>query len=102
MKKEFCPPHELQKLENEFWNIKQDGGDNAGLTARFKQLSIICPSQVATPDMTIKKYICALPDCVADFVQAAKTTTIEETYLLAAEINDKRVLVSSSCHRSHH
>ncbi|KAJ0520340.1 putative transcription factor interactor and regulator CCHC(Zn) family [Helianthus annuus] len=92
MMKEFCPPHELQKLENEFWHIKQDGGNNAGLTPRFKQLSIICPGQVATPDMMIKKYIRALTDCVADFVQAAKTITIEETYLLAAEINDKRVL----------
>ncbi|KAJ0874303.1 putative retrotransposon gag domain-containing protein [Helianthus annuus] len=93
MMKELCPPHELQKLlEDEFWNIKQEGYENAGLTARFKQLSIICPSQVSTPDITIKKYIRALPDCVADFVQAAKTTTIEETYQLAAKINDKRVM----------
>ncbi|MFS7922398.1 putative nucleotidyltransferase, Ribonuclease H [Helianthus anomalus] len=41
--------------------------------------------------MTIKKYIRALPDCVVDFVHAAKPATIEETYLLTAEINDKRV-----------
>ncbi|KAJ0882732.1 putative retrotransposon gag domain-containing protein [Helianthus annuus] len=87
--KELCPPHELKKLEDEFWHIKQEGGNNVGLTARFKQLSIICPGQVTTPKITIKKYIHALPDCVADFVQA--TTTIEETILLAAEINDKRV-----------
>ncbi|KAJ0558443.1 putative retrotransposon gag domain-containing protein [Helianthus annuus] len=91
MMDEFCPPHERQKLEDEFWNIKQKDGDNAALTARLKQLSIICPDQVKTPDMVIKKYIRALPDCVADFVHAAKTSSIEETYLLAAEINDKRV-----------
>ncbi|MFS8016635.1 putative retrotransposon gag domain-containing protein [Helianthus anomalus] len=42
MKKEYCPPHEVQKLEDEFWNIKQDEGDNAGYTVRFKQLSVIC------------------------------------------------------------
>ncbi|KAJ0456921.1 putative nucleotidyltransferase, Ribonuclease H [Helianthus annuus] len=88
---EFCPPHERQKLEDEFWVIKQKDGDNAALTARFKQLSIICPDQVKTPEMTIKKYIRALPDCVADFVHASKPATTEETYLLAAEINDKRV-----------
>ncbi|XP_022014425.1 uncharacterized protein LOC110913916 [Helianthus annuus] len=52
-------------------------------------------TQVTTPDITIKKYIRALPDCVADFVQAAKPTTIEETYQLTAEINDKRVLAES-------
>ncbi|MFS7948471.1 putative transcription factor interactor and regulator CCHC(Zn) family [Helianthus anomalus] len=88
---EFCPPHERQKLEDEFWGIKQKDGDNAALTTRFKQLSIICPDQVKTPEQTIKKYIRALPDCVADFVHASKPATIEETYLLAAEINDKRV-----------
>ncbi|KAF5785837.1 putative transcription factor interactor and regulator CCHC(Zn) family [Helianthus annuus] len=91
MMKDFCPPHELQNLEDEFWHIKQEGGDNAGLTARFKQLSIIYLGQVTTPEITIKKYIRALPDRVADFVQAAKTTTIEETFLLAAEINHKPV-----------
>ncbi|MFS8004540.1 putative transcription factor interactor and regulator CCHC(Zn) family [Helianthus anomalus] len=96
MMDEFCPPYERQKLEDEFWGIKQKEGDNAGLTARFKQLSMICPDQVKTPDMTIKKYIRALPDCVADFVHAAKPATIEETYLLAAEINDKRSCVAAT------
>ncbi|MFS7955754.1 putative retrotransposon gag domain-containing protein [Helianthus anomalus] len=93
MMDEFCPPHERQKLEDEFWNIKQKDGDNAALSARFKQLSIICPGQVKTSDMAIKKYIRALPECVADFVHASNPATIEATYLLVAEINDKRVKV---------
>ncbi|KAF5755256.1 putative retrotransposon gag domain-containing protein [Helianthus annuus] len=92
MKKEYCPPHEVQKLENEFWEIKQDEGDNAGYTARFKQLSIICTSQVNTSEKAIPKYIRGLPECVGNFVEAARPATIEETYRLAAEINDKRVL----------
>ncbi|KAM0008078.1 putative retrotransposon gag domain-containing protein [Helianthus debilis subsp. tardiflorus] len=91
MMDEFCPLHERQKLEDEFWNIKQKDGYKAALTARFKQLSIICLDQVKTPKIAIKKYIRALPDCVSDFVHAAKTSSIEETYLLAVEINDKRV-----------
>ena len=36
MKKEYCPPYEVQKLANEFWSIKQIGSDNAGFTTRFK------------------------------------------------------------------
>ena len=91
MKREYCPPHEVQKLANEFWSIKQIGSDNAGLTARFKQLSIICPSQVDTTEKAIKKYIDALPECVGSFVQVARPSTIEETYQLAAEINADRV-----------
>ena len=92
MKEEYCPPHEVQKLENEFWEIKQTEGDNASYTARFKQLSIICPSQVDTPKKAIAKYIRGLPECVGDFVEAAKPTTIEEAYRLAAELNSKRVV----------
>ncbi|KAJ0746805.1 putative retrotransposon gag domain-containing protein [Helianthus annuus] len=92
MKEEYCPPHEVQKLENEFWETKQTEGDNAGYTARFKQLSAICPSQVDTPRKAIAKYIRGLPECVGDFVEAARPATIEEAYRLAAEINSKRVL----------
>ncbi|MFS7890156.1 putative transcription factor interactor and regulator CCHC(Zn) family [Helianthus anomalus] len=92
MKDEYDPPHELQKLEDEFWQIKQDKGDNASYTARFKQLSVICPSQVDTPKKAIAKYIRGLPECVGDFVKADKPATIEEGYQLAAEVNDKRVL----------
>ncbi|KAJ0654827.1 putative retrotransposon gag domain-containing protein [Helianthus annuus] len=92
MKEEYCPPHEVQKLENEFWEIKQTEGDNAGYTARFKQLSAICPSQVDTSEKAIPKYIRGLPEFVGDFVEAARPATIEEAYRLAAEINSKRVL----------
>ncbi|MFS7904330.1 putative retrotransposon gag domain-containing protein [Helianthus anomalus] len=88
----YCPPHELQKLEDEFWQLKQDKGDNASYTARFKQLSVICPSQVDTPRKAIAKYTRGLPECVGDYVEAAKPATIKETYQLAAEVNDKRVL----------
>ncbi|KAJ0456843.1 putative retrotransposon gag domain-containing protein [Helianthus annuus] len=92
MKEEYCPPHEVRKLENEFWEIKQNGGDNADYTARFKQLSAICPSQVDTPRKAIAKYLRGLPESVGDFVEAARPATIEEAYRLAAEINSRRVL----------
>ena len=78
MKEEYCPPHEVEKLENEFWEIKQTEGDNAGYTARFKQLSAICPSQVNTSEKAILKYIRGLLECVGDFVEAARPATIEE------------------------
>ncbi|MFS7890149.1 putative retrotransposon gag domain-containing protein [Helianthus anomalus] len=100
MKEEYCPPHELQNLEDEFWQLKQDKGDNASYTARFKQLSIICPSQVDTPKKAIAKYIRGLPECVGDFVEAAKPATIEETYQLAAEVNDKTSLEWILLHES--
>ncbi|MFS7953604.1 hypothetical protein Hanom_Chr07g00620671 [Helianthus anomalus] len=38
MKYEFCPPHELQQLENEFWNTKQVRSNNIGVTASSSNL----------------------------------------------------------------
>ncbi|KAJ0795696.1 putative retrotransposon gag domain-containing protein [Helianthus annuus] len=65
MMDEFCPPHERQKLEDEFWNIKQKDGDNAALTARFKQLTLSVPikskRQTWPSRSTFELYLIVLP-----------------------------------------
>ena len=60
---EFCPPHEIRKLEEEFWTLKQIGGDNEAYTARFKQLSVLCPHLV--PD--IARAILSTPEVFLRF-----------------------------------
>ncbi|XP_076898343.1 uncharacterized protein LOC143551883 [Bidens hawaiensis] len=48
MKKEFCPEHELKRLEAEFWDLKQIGGDNSTYSSRFRKPSRIV-SHLVTP-----------------------------------------------------
>ncbi|KAJ0493749.1 putative retrotransposon gag domain-containing protein [Helianthus annuus] len=88
---EFRPPHEQQKLEDEFWHLKQVGDDNLAYTTRFKQLSIIVPHLASTPKRRITKYIHGLPPAMRDAIEAAQLDTIEEVYRLAASLNNNHV-----------
>ncbi|MFS7931160.1 putative transcription factor interactor and regulator CCHC(Zn) family [Helianthus anomalus] len=91
MMEEFCPPHEQQKLEEEFWALKQIDDDNLAYTTRFKQLSFIVPHLVLTTDRMIRKYINGLPPSMRDTIEAAKLDNIETVYRLAASLNNNRV-----------
>ncbi|XP_022032570.1 uncharacterized protein LOC110933668 [Helianthus annuus] len=91
MMEEFCPPHEQQKLEEEFWSLKQIGDDNLAYTIRFKQLSFVVAHLVLTVDRMIKKYIHSLPPTMRDTIEAAQLDNIEAVYRLAASLNNNRV-----------
>ena len=91
MMEEFCPPHEQQKLEDEFWTLKQVGDDNLAYTTRFKQLSFVVPHLVSTLERKIRKYIHGLPPSMRDTIEAAKLDNIEAVYRLAASLNNNRV-----------
>ncbi|XP_021985215.1 uncharacterized protein LOC110881170 [Helianthus annuus] len=91
MMEEFCPPHEQQKLEEEFWALKQVGDDNLTYTTRFKQLSIIVSHLVLTTDRMIRKYLNGLPPTMRDTIETAKLDNIEAVYRLAASLNNNRV-----------
>ncbi|GJX78634.1 putative reverse transcriptase domain-containing protein, partial [Tanacetum coccineum] len=40
---EFCPSHEMQKLETELWNHAMVGADQAAYTDRFHELAMLVP-----------------------------------------------------------
>lgn len=46
MTREFCPRNEVKKLESEFWELKQEGGENLTYTTRFHELSLLVPHLV--------------------------------------------------------
>ncbi|KAJ0565530.1 putative transcription factor interactor and regulator CCHC(Zn) family [Helianthus annuus] len=91
MMDEFCPPHEQQKLEEEFWVLRQIDDNNLAYTTRFKQLSVIVPHLVLTTARKITKYINGLPPSMRDTIEAANLDNIEAVYRLAASLNNNRV-----------
>ncbi|GJU84179.1 retrotransposon protein, putative, ty3-gypsy subclass [Tanacetum coccineum] len=52
MIQEFCPNHEMQKLESKFWNHAMVGAGHAAYTDRFHELARLIPHLV-TPEMPI-------------------------------------------------
>ena len=92
MKDHFCPPHELQKLENEFWNLTQKGSDMDGLITRFKQLSVLCPGQVETVPKTVAKFVRCVAPSLTNHLASANPQTIEDAFRIATELNNNCVL----------
>ena len=61
MTQEFCPRNEMMKLEAEFWELKQDSGENLIYTTRFQELSLLVPHLVTPHSPAIEKCIKGLP-----------------------------------------
>ena len=48
LRREYYPRGEIQKLEEELWNLKMKGTDITAYTARFCDLAAICPNMIPT------------------------------------------------------
>ncbi|GJY36712.1 putative reverse transcriptase domain-containing protein, partial [Tanacetum coccineum] len=57
MIEEFCPSHEMQKLETELWNHAMVGAGHAAYTDRFHELARLVPHLVTPKSRKIERYI---------------------------------------------
>ncbi|GJZ55035.1 reverse transcriptase domain-containing protein, partial [Tanacetum coccineum] len=57
MIQEFCPSHEMQKLESELWNYAMVGVGHAAYTNRFHELARLVPYLVTPKSRMIERYI---------------------------------------------
>ncbi|GJT33928.1 retrotransposable element Tf2 [Tanacetum coccineum] len=60
MIQEFCPSHEMQKLESELWNHAIVGAGNAAYTDRFHELARLVPHLVTPESRMIERYMYGL------------------------------------------
>ncbi|GJT47657.1 putative reverse transcriptase domain-containing protein [Tanacetum coccineum] len=51
----YYPKNEIQKLENELWNLCVKGTDIAGYTRRFQELTLMCLRMVPEDEYKIKR-----------------------------------------------
>ncbi|GJX06373.1 putative reverse transcriptase domain-containing protein [Tanacetum coccineum] len=57
MIQEFCPSHEMQKLESELWNHAMVGDGHAAYTDRFYELARLVPYLLTLESRMIERYI---------------------------------------------
>ncbi|GKD70643.1 reverse transcriptase domain-containing protein, partial [Tanacetum coccineum] len=57
MIQEFCPSHEMQKLESELWNHAMVGAGHAAYTDRFYELARLVPYLLTLESRMIERYI---------------------------------------------
>ncbi|KAI3732729.1 hypothetical protein L1987_63936 [Smallanthus sonchifolius] len=91
MTDEFYPRNKMRKLENEFWDLAQDSGDNLAYTTRFQELSLLVPHMITPLARGIEKYISGLPMQIQDAVLGSNPPTLEAAIRLSAMLSENHV-----------
>ncbi|GKA31718.1 reverse transcriptase domain-containing protein [Tanacetum coccineum] len=76
MTQEFCPSHEMQKLESELWNHAMVGAGHAAYTDRFHELARLVPYLITPESRMIERYVHGLAPQIHGMVAATEPKTI--------------------------
>ncbi|GJY37632.1 reverse transcriptase domain-containing protein [Tanacetum coccineum] len=82
---EFCPSNEMEKLENEFWNLTMVGANHVAYTDKFHELAKLVPHMVTPESWRIKRYINGLAPQIRGMLRATQPTTIQSAILKLSE-----------------
>ncbi|GKA22319.1 reverse transcriptase domain-containing protein, partial [Tanacetum coccineum] len=78
MIEEFCPSHEMQKLETELWNhVMVEVGHDA-YTDRFHKLARLVPHLVNPKSWKIERYVYDLASQICEMVAATEPKTMQK------------------------
>ncbi|HZM24214.1 MAG TPA: hypothetical protein VFC02_20885, partial [Anaerolineales bacterium] len=91
MTEEYCPRTELQKLEQELWNLKMQGSDVTRYTNRFNELATLCPGMVTPMAKKIERFIGGLSPQIQNSVTAFNPLTYESVKSVAIRMTDQAV-----------
>ncbi|KAI3825477.1 hypothetical protein L1987_06967 [Smallanthus sonchifolius] len=84
----FCPQNEIDRVENEFLNLKAGNKTHRQYTSRFNELAQLVPHLVETEDRLIKYYVKGLPQRVRVHIKANLPSTFESVVNLSGIIYD--------------
>ena len=89
--KEYCPRGEVQKLEQEFWNLTMKGSEIQAYTTRFTELAVLCPGMVSPEYKKVERYIWGLASHIQSWVTSANPATFESAKALAVRLTDESI-----------
>nr|GEV41666.1 putative reverse transcriptase domain-containing protein [Tanacetum cinerariifolium] len=82
---EFCPSHEMQNLETEFWNHAMVGAGHAAYTDRFHELARLVPHLVTPESKKIDRYVYGLSLQIRGMVAATEPNTMQKAVQISGE-----------------
>ncbi|GJY91998.1 putative reverse transcriptase domain-containing protein [Tanacetum coccineum] len=91
MIQEFCPSHEMQKLESELWNHAMVGAGHAAYTDRFHELARLVPYLVTPESRMIERYVYGLAPQIRRMVAATEPKTIQKAVQISGALTDEAV-----------
>lgn len=78
----------MQKLEQDFWNLKLKGSDVAAYTPRFSDLALLCPGLVTVESKKVERYIWVVTPPTQGNVLTAKRLIFDSAKRLAHALVD--------------
>ncbi|GKE44687.1 reverse transcriptase domain-containing protein [Tanacetum coccineum] len=91
MIEEFCPSHEMQKLEIELWNHAMVGAGHAAYTDTFHELARLVPHLVTPESRKIERYVYGLAPQICGIVAAMEPKTIQKAVQISGALTDEAV-----------
>ncbi|GKC47622.1 putative reverse transcriptase domain-containing protein, partial [Tanacetum coccineum] len=91
MIQEFCPSHEMQKLESELWNHAMVGASHATYTDRFHELARLVPHLVTPESRMIERYAYGLAPQIHRMVVGMEPKTMQKTVQISGARADEAV-----------
>ncbi|GKC39487.1 hypothetical protein Tco_1051871, partial [Tanacetum coccineum] len=88
---EFCPSHEMQKLESELWNHAMVGVGHATYTDRFHELARLVPHLVTLESRMIERYVYGLALQIRGMVAAMEPKTIQKVVQIFGALTNEAV-----------
>ncbi|GJY60572.1 putative reverse transcriptase domain-containing protein, partial [Tanacetum coccineum] len=86
---EFCPSHEMQKLETGLWNHVMVGAGHAAYTDRFHELSKLVPHLVTPESRKIKRYVYVLALQIRGMVATTEPKTMQKVMQICGALTDE-------------
>ncbi|GKE08323.1 putative reverse transcriptase domain-containing protein, partial [Tanacetum coccineum] len=91
MIEDFCPSHEMQKLENELWNYAMVGAGHAAYTDRFHELARLVPHLVTQEGRMIERYMYGLAPQICGMVAATDPKTIQKAVQIFGALTNEAI-----------
>ncbi|GKA30092.1 putative reverse transcriptase domain-containing protein [Tanacetum coccineum] len=88
---EFCPSHEMQKLESELWNHAMVRAGQAAYTDRFHELARLVPHLVTPNSRMIKRYVYGLAPQIHGMMAAMEPKTIQKVVQISGAVTNEVV-----------
>ncbi|GKF24983.1 reverse transcriptase domain-containing protein [Tanacetum coccineum] len=89
MIQEFCPSHEMQKLESELWNHAMVGASHAAYIDRFHELARLVPHLVTPESRMIERYVYGFALQIRGMVVATEPKTIQKAVQISGALTDE-------------
>nr|GEV40080.1 putative reverse transcriptase domain-containing protein [Tanacetum cinerariifolium] len=88
---EFCPSHEMQKLETKLWNHVMVGVGHADYTDRFHELARLVPHLETLETRKIERYVYGLAPHIRGMVAATKPKTMQKAMQISGALINEAV-----------